>query len=757
MLYVPINYLIQRFREDCNQAVQTAKEKYLRNIGEKLTNPNTSQKCYWSLIHKLLNKQKIPKIPPLIIENRFIINAKAKAVAFNNFFANQCKTLLNRSTLPTFNYLTRARLNSITITEEDVSCVLKNLKAGKANGPDQISSKMLLLCGDSIITPLQIIFNNILLTGIFPEAWKQANVVPIHKKESKQFVKNYRPISLLPICAKVFEKLVFKYLYNYLTSHNLITKKQSGFRPGDSTTYQLLDFVHEIHKSFDHRKSLEVRAVFLDISKAFDKVWHKGLLFKLKRNGIDGLLLNLFSSYLDNRKQRVIINGSSSEWTTIESGVPQGSVLGPLLILIYINDLEEGIQSNVKFFADDTMLYSIVDDVNTTADQLNHDLNLIENWAFQWKMSFNPDPSKQAVELLFSQRKVKPNHPPLFFNNTEVHSTDKHKHLGIVLDPKLTFNSHINEKIVNARKGIGILKCLSSYVPTKTLDQIYKMFVRPHLDYCDIIYHTPSISNPYFSNQKLASSMERIERIQYQAGLAVTGCWQGSNRNSLYEELGWESLSDRRWARRLSYFYKIIHGFSPDYLLEHLPSAHVSVYEQRNPKVLLEINCRTSKYMNSFFPHCVKVWNDIGDELRNCVSLCTFQKSLVSLIRPKKRETYGIDNPEGIKNIFRLRVGLSQLKYQKKKHNFLDTPSDICECLGKAEDCNHFFFDCVLHDTHRPLLLNCVTDILAKYNLNELTINVDVLLYGHHQVTFDDNKIILQSTIRYINDTERFS
>ena len=153
----------------------------------------------------------------------------------------------------------------------------------------------------------------IFYSGIFPEAWKQANVVPIHKKEGKQFVKNYRPISLLPICAKLLEKLIFKYLYNYLTSHNLITKKQSGFWPGDSTTYELLDFVHEIHKSFDHRKSLEVRAVFLDISKAFDKVWHKGLLFKLKRNGIDGSLLTLFSSYLDKRKQRVDINESSSE------------------------------------------------------------------------------------------------------------------------------------------------------------------------------------------------------------------------------------------------------------------------------------------------------------------------------------------------------------------------------------------------------------------------------------------------------------
>ena len=376
---------------------------------------------------------------------------------------------------------------------------------------------MLQLSGDSITLSLKIIFDNILLKGIFPDLWKLANVVPVHKKDDKSILKNYRPISLLPICAKIFEKLVFKHLYNYLISNDLITKKQSGFRPGDSTTNQLMDFVHDIYKSFDHRKSLKVRAVFLDISKAFDKVWHEGLLFKLKQNGIDGLLLNVLSSYLSNRKQRVVLNGSNSPWETTESGVPQGSVLGPLLFLIYINDLERGLKSNVKFFADDTMLYSIVNDEQNSAAELNYDLSLIEDWAFQWKMAFNPDPTKQAVELIFSQKKTKPCHPPLSFNGAQVQLTDNHKHLGLSLDSKLTFENHINEKIDIARKGIGIINYLSNFSPIKTLDQIYKMFVRPHLDYCDIIYHSPSISDPFTNNVYLTSAMERIERTQYQA------------------------------------------------------------------------------------------------------------------------------------------------------------------------------------------------------------------------------------------------
>ena len=255
---------------------------------------------------------------------------------------------------------------------------------------------MLLLCDDSVILPLGIISRNILLTSIYPDIWKFANVIPIFKKGDKQLITNYRPISLLPICGKLFEKIIFNNLYSYLQANNLITKNQSGFRPGDSTTNQVLYLVNEIHQAFENPKSLEVRAVFLDISKAFDKVWHNGLIFKLKQNGVSGNLLKFFQNYLNNRKQRVVLNGSFSNYSTVESGVPQSSVLGPLLFLIYINDLERNTKSNIKFFADDTMLFSIVKDPVISADNSNHDLNIIQLWAHQWKMEFNPDPTKQG-------------------------------------------------------------------------------------------------------------------------------------------------------------------------------------------------------------------------------------------------------------------------------------------------------------------------------------------------------------------------
>ena len=303
--------------------------------------------------------------------------------------------------------------------------------------------------------------------------------------------------------------------------------------------------------SFDTLPTLEVRAVFLDISKAFEKVWHEGLLFKLQQNGVTGKLHDLFKDYLSNRKQRVVLNGSAAEYDNIQSGVPQGSILGPLLFLIYINDLEENIKSQIRFFADDTMLYSIVWNPTTTANELNQDLETIRKWAHQWKLEFNPDPTKQATELLFSTKRKPPTHPPLHFNGSVVIEFVEQKHLGVILDKKLSFKSHIIEKINKTKKTIGMIKHLSKYLPLRTLILMYKSLVRPHLDYCDTIFHVPPPDNGIFDNNPnnmgiLPILMKKIESVQYQAALAITCAWKGTSRIKIYEQLGLESLSDRR-------------------------------------------------------------------------------------------------------------------------------------------------------------------------------------------------------------------
>ena len=180
-------------------------------------------------------------------------------------------------------------------------------------------------------------------------------------------------------------------MYPYLIDSNLISSHQSGFKGGDSSISQLLSITHEIYKSFD--EGFEVRGLFLDISKAFDRVWHDGLIFKLQENDISGKLLLLLKDFLKSRKQRVVLNGQHSSWRDVNAGVAQGSILGSLLFLVYINDLSNGLKSNPKLFADDTSLFSVIHDVNSSQVDLNKNLDKINNWLYQWKMSFNPYPS----------------------------------------------------------------------------------------------------------------------------------------------------------------------------------------------------------------------------------------------------------------------------------------------------------------------------------------------------------------------------
>ena len=188
---------------------------------------------------------------------------------------------------------------------------------------------------------------------------------------------------------------------------------------------------------------LEVRDEFLDISKAFDNVWHEGLTYKLQQNGISGELLNILIDFINNKKQRIVHNCQSSNWVDVNAGVPQGSIIGPLLFLIYINDLPEGLITNAKLFADDTSLFSVVRDIAASTEELNNDLRNISKWAYQWKMIFNPDLTKQAQEVIFSRKLNKPVHPYLTFNNSQVIQTESQKHLSLILDNKLSFNEHL--------------------------------------------------------------------------------------------------------------------------------------------------------------------------------------------------------------------------------------------------------------------------------------------------------------------------
>ena len=228
------------------------------------------------------------------------------------------------------------------------------------------------------------------------------------------------------------------------------------------------------------------------------------------------------------------------------SGIPQGSVLGPLLFLIYINDLADGINSLCKIFADDTFLSSKVYDIHKSASNLNDDLEKISYWAYQWKMQFNRDPNRQANEVIFSRKTSSNNlsHPPTKFNNNDISKCPHQKHLGIVLDSKLSFNAHVDQKIKMCNRVTGLIRRLSINLPRNASLTIYKSFVRPHLDYGDILYDKPNNEN--FQN--------KLEKVQYRAYLAITAAIQGTSRKNLYDELGLHSLIQRRWCNKLIFF-----------------------------------------------------------------------------------------------------------------------------------------------------------------------------------------------------------
>ena len=262
-----------------SQLISESKDKYYNILAMKINNPKTSSKTYCSILKTFYNGRKIPIIPPILKDGKLESDFKIKASYFNKFFASQRTLLVNNSKLPDKN--SAARLTSIKF-DNNIFKIIRSLNVNKAHGYEGISVRMMEMCDESLIQTLSLIFRGCIDTGVYPDTWKKSNIVPVHKKGDKQIVNNYRPVSLLPICSKILEKIIFDSIMRFLNENKLLSDAQSGFRPSDSCEYQLLSIVHDIYKSFDCNPPLEVREIFFDISKAFGRVWHDGLIYKIK-------------------------------------------------------------------------------------------------------------------------------------------------------------------------------------------------------------------------------------------------------------------------------------------------------------------------------------------------------------------------------------------------------------------------------------------------------------------------------------------
>ena len=373
-------------------------------------------------------------------------------------------------------------------------------------------------------------------------------------------------------------------------------------------------------------------------------------------------------------------------------------------------------------------------------------------------MSFNPDPTKQAVQLIFSRKKKPPNHPLILFNDIPISKTEEHKHLGLILYSKLSFNSHIKSVISKSRRGIGLIKYLSNYLPRHALKDLYMICVRPHLEYGDVVCHIPATKCEYAESFKLNHLMEKLESVQYSAALAITGAWKGTSQEKLYNELGWDSLNLRRWSLRVVLYFKFVNNLTPRYTRQPIPPLTQSKYRLRRPNIIGQIRARTTSFSTSFYPNCPSEWNELDSKVRQSPTLDCFKKKILSLIRPPLQPVFSIHDPKGLAVLTQLRVGLSKLNFHKFKHNFKDTVNPMCLINDGNDDAEHYLWLCCRNDEQRKGLLDAISILLQPLGFPKLPSRtlLKILLYGDDRSPLISNTRILEATLLYIYATERF-
>ena len=438
---------------------------------------------------------------------------------------------------------------------------------------------------------------------------------PVRIRGKKSDPSNYRPISLTCIASKILEHIVHSHVMKHFDHYNILSDCQHGFRSKRSTELQLILTIHDIASSLQQNKS--IHAAVLDFSKAFDKVPHQRLLMKLEHYGIHGNLLSWMESFLTKRVQSVICEGATSTSSPVTSGVPQGSVLGPLLFLTYINDLPNGLTSTVKLFADDTLLYGVVVE-DSDCDNLQDDLNKLEIWQNKWQMEFNPS----KCNIICISNKQSPHQRTYTFCGSKLEQVDSASYLGITVNSKLKWSEHISSISSKASRSLGLIKRNLWNCPRKVRETAYTSIVRPKLEYASASW------DPH--HKKDISTLERVQRK------AARFCLQNFNKTAsvtdMLSDLKWDTLETRRKKNRLTLMYKLSHNLVDITTENHLiPNSekrtHNShAFKYRMPKVSKDV------FKFSFFPRSITEWNLLPADLVNCKSLSNFKLNLGKLV-----------------------------------------------------------------------------------------------------------------------------
>ena len=369
----------------------------------------------------------------------------------------------------------------ININLNGIIKLLYNLRSDKAAGPDEIRPIVLRELRVEIAPVIQLIFEKSLATGTLPSDWTKANVSPIFKKGEKSDPSNYRPISLTCILCKVMEHIIALNITAHFNKHNILYDLQQGFRQIRSCETQLLQLVEDLGRQL--MKGNQTDLVLLDFSKAFDKVNHLKLLFKLSQHGVKGNTLNWIRAFILGRTQAVVLEGERSAEVPVTSGVPKGSVLGPLLFLLYINDLPQNIQSQVRLFADDTAVYLTVTSLED-ANILQSDLDTLEEWERTCDIEFNPG----KCQVLHITRSRQPLQSQYTLHGQVLESVDSAKYLGVNISQDLSWNHHINEITGKANRTLGFIKRNVKTKNEQVKELAYKTLVRPQVEYASSVW-----------------------------------------------------------------------------------------------------------------------------------------------------------------------------------------------------------------------------------------------------------------------------
>lgn len=499
--------------------------------------------------------------------------------------------------------------------------MLKNINPHKATGPDNIPAYFLKNLAEEIAPFLEYFFQKSIDSGNIPTDWKQANVVPIFKKGDKHNAINYRPVSLTAICCKILEHILTSSIRKHLDKNNILHDSQHGFRSKRSCETQLIISIQDLAKSLASGDQIDV--ILLDFSKAFDKVPHQRLIHKLNYYGIRNQNLSWIQDFLADRQQQVLLNGVHSSNLSVDSGVPQGTVLGPTLFLIFINDLPEHVNCNVRLFADDCLLYRKVNN-KSDSDLLQRDLSNLEKWENDWQMKFNPE----KCYTLHVSKKLKPTSFDYLLHNHTLESVKESKYLGVTISHDLDWGPHIDNITCKANKTLGFLRRNLKNCTRKVKNLTYTSLVRPVVEYSSPVW------DPYKTHQ-----ITQVEQIQRKAARFVYNDYKdrapGAVTNMI-NSLEWESLKERRTKARLTILYKINWG------LVEVPKDNLIKADgrTRGKHKFRQISSNKDIYKFSFFPKTISDWNSIPEAIGLSPTLESFKSGISTLTFEGSTNTY---------------------------------------------------------------------------------------------------------------------